>query len=196
MQVVMIITINNPSNSKILGSLHSQLMGLLTITVSPLPLATLNRDRVMVRKAMVHIMRNNNQDMLSHKHMSSNKVMAQLPAMVVGVTQLKKGTLPTMDHKEIQPKLPNPLPFPSKAMLPPTNKELLNQVMGLLLPRKLPMAINHSLVMDLVMVPLHLKSQVELHLFMVNHSRLAQQEAMVSQHILPSPHLLVMLSQS
>jgi hypothetical protein len=59
------------------------------------------------------------------------------------------------------------------------------------------MEVNHSLVMDLVMVLLPLKSQVQIHLLMVNHSHLAQQEAMVSQHIpLARPRLLDMLSQS
>jgi hypothetical protein len=129
MQVVMIITTNNPSNSKILGVLHNQLMGLHTVTVNLLPLVIGNLDRVMVRKAMVRIMRNNNLGMVSHKHMISNKVMALLPVMAVGVIQPKRGTLPTMDHKQIPPKLPNPLLLPSKAMLP-TNKKLLNQVMG------------------------------------------------------------------
>lgn len=59
------------------------------------------------------------------------------------------------------------------------------------------MEVNHSLVMELVMVLLPLKSQVQIHLFMVSHSHLAQQQAMVSQHIpLARPHLLDMLNQS
>lgn len=196
LQVVMIITINSPSNSKILGVLPSQLMGLHTITVSHLPLVIANQDRVMVRKAMVRIMQHNNPGMVSPQHMINNKVMALLPAMAVGVTQHKKVSLPTMAHRQILPKLRNPLLLPRKATLP-TNKELLNQVMGLPLPPKRPMEINHNLVMDLVMVPLHLKSQLQIHLCMVNHSHLALPEVMVSQHIpLPRPHLLGMLSQS
>jgi len=132
----MIIIINSLSNSRILVVLHLQLMGLLTITVNHLLLVITNRDRDILRMAMVHINSHHNQGMLSQHHMISSKAMARPQAMV----QLKRAKLPpTMDHKGMQPKfhlsnLPNKVMVAANSLaqmlLTIHRKGLLSQVMG------------------------------------------------------------------
>jgi hypothetical protein len=187
----MITIINRLSNSRILVVLHLQLMGLLIITVNHLPLVIANRDRAMVRMAMVHINNHHNQGMVSRHHMISSKVMARPQAMALH----KMAKLPTMDHKGIHLKyhLPSKVMVAanSLAQILPTiqHKVLLNRDMVCPQPLKqLLMAIKlkHSLVME----PLHLKSLVALLLHMDKHSHLMRQVVMGSQGtLLPRPHL-------
>ncbi len=75
-QVVMIITVNSlHSNSKPLVVLQLRQITLVTITVSHQLLAIINRDKVILKMAMVGIMQHLNLDMASHRHMISSKVM-------------------------------------------------------------------------------------------------------------------------